>query len=148
MTVTEKDSKALGQPVGSTTTVLLTAYPGGHSGGVESGTESNEQLIAPPTTSATVPNVQVCIYNSHVCMYTHIEYSGIPDTIGTERVLVSCPFSEVEIVVLVEKGVLFREVSSSVIEVHAYIIPSQNILLCMLDSCCVTLTGCLQCLAH
>ena len=128
VTVTEKDSKALGQPVGSTTTVLLTAYPGGHSGGMESGTESNEQLIAPPTTSATVPNVQVCIYNSHICMYTHI---GIPDTIGTEHFLVSCPFSEVERVVLVEKGVLFREVSSSVIEVHAYTIPSQNILLCI-----------------
>ena len=71
VTVTEKDSKALGQPVGSTTTVLLTAYPGGHSGGVESGTESSEQLIAPPTTSATVPNVQVCIYNSHIlCIHT------------------------------------------------------------------------------
>ncbi|CAI8037285.1 DNA-binding protein P3A2 [Geodia barretti] len=60
VTVTEKDAKALGQPVGSTTTVLLTAYPGGHSGGVESGTESTE-LISPPTTSATVPNVQCCV---------------------------------------------------------------------------------------
>ena len=29
VTVTERDAKALGQPVGSTTTVLLTAYPGG-----------------------------------------------------------------------------------------------------------------------
>jgi hypothetical protein len=59
VTVTEKDAKALGQPVGSTTTVLLTAYPGGHSGGMESGAESSEQLISPPTTSANVPNVQV-----------------------------------------------------------------------------------------
>ena len=33
VTVTERDSKALGQPVGSTTTVLLTAYPSGHSVG-------------------------------------------------------------------------------------------------------------------
>lgn len=32
VTVTDRDSKALGQPVGSTTTVLLTAYPGGHNG--------------------------------------------------------------------------------------------------------------------
>ena len=30
VTVCEKDAKALGQPAGTTTTVLLTAYPGGH----------------------------------------------------------------------------------------------------------------------
>ena len=29
VTVTENDAKALGQPPGSTTTVLLTAYPSG-----------------------------------------------------------------------------------------------------------------------
>lgn len=33
VTVTDRDSKALGQPVGSTTTVLLTAYPSGHTVG-------------------------------------------------------------------------------------------------------------------
>ena len=58
VTVTERDAKALGQPVGSTTTVLLTAYPGGHSGGVESGSEST-QFLSPPTTTTNVPNVQV-----------------------------------------------------------------------------------------
>lgn len=36
VTVTERDAKALGQPVGSTTNVLLTAYPGGHSGSANS----------------------------------------------------------------------------------------------------------------
>lgn len=36
VTVTDRDAKALGQPVGSTTTVLLTAYPGGHSGAATS----------------------------------------------------------------------------------------------------------------
>ena len=36
VTVTENDAKALGQPVGSTTTVLLTAYPSSH-GGAENG---------------------------------------------------------------------------------------------------------------
>ena len=43
VTVTDRDAKALGQPVGSTTTVLLTAYPGGASaaggGGGAGGTE-------------------------------------------------------------------------------------------------------------
>lgn len=34
VTVTENDAKALGQPVGSTTTVLLTAYPS-HAGSTE-----------------------------------------------------------------------------------------------------------------
>lgn len=33
VTVTEGDAKALGQPVGSTTTVLLTAYPSGQTVG-------------------------------------------------------------------------------------------------------------------
>ena len=40
MTVTDHDAKALGQPVGSTTTVLLTAYPGGHSGSTGQPTEA------------------------------------------------------------------------------------------------------------
>lgn len=39
VTVTDRDAKALGQPVGSTTTVLLTAYPGGHGGNAASGSE-------------------------------------------------------------------------------------------------------------
>ena len=38
VTVTDRDAKALGQPVGSTTTVLLTAYPGGHNGAAASAT--------------------------------------------------------------------------------------------------------------
>lgn len=60
VTVTERDAKALGQPVGSTTTVLLTAYPGGHSGGVESAaSDSSQQFLSPPSTTANVPNVQV-----------------------------------------------------------------------------------------
>ncbi len=40
VTVTDHDAKALGQPVGSTTTVLLTAYPGGHSGSSGQPTEA------------------------------------------------------------------------------------------------------------
>lgn len=40
VTVTDHDAKALGQPVGSTTTVLLTAYPGGHSGSTGQPTEA------------------------------------------------------------------------------------------------------------
>ena len=62
VTVTERDAKALGQPVGSTTTVLLTAYPGGHSGGVESASDSSQQFLSPPSTTANVPNVQVMLH--------------------------------------------------------------------------------------
>ena len=41
VTVTENDAKALGQPVGSTTTVLLTAYPShGGSGGSDAANNS------------------------------------------------------------------------------------------------------------
>ena len=61
VTVTERDAKALGQPVGSVTTVLLTAYPGGHGGGgAESATDSTQQFLSPPAaTTTSVPNVQV-----------------------------------------------------------------------------------------
>lgn len=73
VTVTDRDAKALGQPVGSTTTVLLTAYPSGH--GPPTGppaTSSQQQLFTPPpaplsSTAAqapvsavsTAPSVQV-----------------------------------------------------------------------------------------
>lgn len=77
VTVTERDSKALGQPVGSSTTVLLTAYPGGHSGGVDS--EANQPFLSPPTTTTNVPpNVQVVmtgVYSSKfyvLCLHIHI----------------------------------------------------------------------------
>ena len=71
VTVTERDAKALGQPVGSMTTVLLTAYPGGHSGGVESASDSSQQFLSPPSTTANVPNVQVMRgFNSHLTAVT------------------------------------------------------------------------------
>ena len=70
VTVTERDAKALGQPVGSTTTVLLTAYPGGHSGaaGTEATTAAqpvNDQLITTQQTSSS-SNVQVVYSASHI----------------------------------------------------------------------------------
>ena len=76
VTVTERDAKALGQPVGSSTTVLLTAYPGGHSGGVDSGSESNQQYLSPPATTANVPNVQVITTGSYsmACPITMYPY--------------------------------------------------------------------------
>lgn len=75
VTVTERDAKALGQPVGTTTTVLLTAYPGGHSGnGLGTPDTSQQYLSPPPSNSPThVPNVQV-VYNA-----SHID--DIPDSI-------------------------------------------------------------------
>ncbi len=48
VTVTDRDAKALGQPVGSTTTVLLTAYPGGHNG--NNVTRSDDVIAADSTT--------------------------------------------------------------------------------------------------
>lgn len=80
VTVTERDAKALGQPVGSTTTVLLTAYPGGHSGASSSSTGPAAALgepINPGTSDAssqqffnTQPssagNVQVVYSASHI----------------------------------------------------------------------------------
>ena len=70
VTVTERDAKALGQPVGSTTTVLLTAYPGGHSGaaGTEATTAAqpvSDQLITTQQTSSS-SNVQVVYSASHI----------------------------------------------------------------------------------
>jgi len=46
--VTDHDAKALGQPVGSTTTVLLTAYPGGHSGSTGQPTEATPLATEQP----------------------------------------------------------------------------------------------------
>ncbi len=80
VTVTDRDAKALGQPVGSTTTVLLTAYPGGHSGAANAATTTGEQLeatnIAPDVSggsqqfltspSSAAGNVQVVYSASHV----------------------------------------------------------------------------------
>lgn len=66
VTVTERDAKALGQPVGSTTTVLLTAYPGGHSGASTSGGGESaaagvgggaEQQPVNPASDSTVASV-------------------------------------------------------------------------------------------
>lgn len=70
--MTDRDAKALGQPVGSTTTVLLTAYPGGHSGAMGSG-DSGQQFLSQTSASTNVPNVQV-VYSA-----AHIE--SIPDSI-------------------------------------------------------------------
>ena len=79
VTVTERDAKALGQPVGSTTTVLLTAYPGGHSGagGSEASTVtqpvSDQLLVTQQNSSST--NIQVVYSASHM--------ESISDSIGT-----------------------------------------------------------------
>ena len=83
VTVTERDAKALGQPVGSTTTVLLTAYPGGHSGAVggeaSAATQpASEQLLATTQQQqqgSTSTNVQVVYSASHM--------ESISDSIGT-----------------------------------------------------------------
>lgn len=91
VTVTDRDAKALGQPVGSTTTVLLTAYPGGHSGASTSGgdaaavvggaeqqpsnptsdpavavTESQQYLTSTTQPSNSAANVQVVYSASHI----------------------------------------------------------------------------------
>ena len=81
VTVTDHDAKALGQPVGSTTTVLLTAYPGGHSGapGSDAGPTPlpNEQQTTSSTSDATsqqfltsetntAGNIQVVYSASHM----------------------------------------------------------------------------------
>lgn len=81
VTVTDHDAKALGQPVGSTTTVLLTAYPGGHSGGSgqaaggtslpgeqqaassTSDSESQQYLTSQPNAAG---NIQVVYSASHM----------------------------------------------------------------------------------
>ena len=82
VTVTDRDAKALGQPVGSTTTVLLTAYPSGHgppSGPPAAATSSQQQLFPPASSSSstaqlaqasavsTAPSVQVSMVSSPVC---------------------------------------------------------------------------------
>ena len=72
MTVTDRDAKALGQPVGSTTTVLLTAYPGGHSGGLATA-DAGQQYLSQPNVSPGVPNVQVVYSAAHI--------DSIPDSI-------------------------------------------------------------------
>lgn len=53
VTVTERDAKALGQPVGSTTTVLLTAYPGGQGTNAPQ-SDSSQQFLN--TVSSSVDN--------------------------------------------------------------------------------------------
>ena len=80
MTVTERDAKALGQPVGSTTTVLLTAYPGGHSGAVggEASTAAQpvtDQLLTTQQQNSASTNVQVVYSASHM--------DSISDSVGT-----------------------------------------------------------------
>lgn len=72
VTVTDRDAKALGQPVGSTTTVLLTAYPGGHSGGLATA-DAGQQYLSQPNVSPGVPNVQVVYSAAHI--------DSIPDSI-------------------------------------------------------------------
>ena len=81
VTVTERDAKALGQPVGSTTTVLLTAYPGGHGGGLDAAADTTQQFLSPPSTSANVPNVQVVYSAAHV--------EAIPDTLASSIASIS-----------------------------------------------------------
>ena len=54
VTVTDHDAKALGQPVGSTTTVLLTAYPGGHSGSSSQPAEATPLAAEQQQSSAAV----------------------------------------------------------------------------------------------
>ena len=53
VTVTERDAKALGQPVGSTTTVLLTAYPGGQGTNAPQ-SDSSQQFLT--SVSSSVDN--------------------------------------------------------------------------------------------
>ena len=76
--MTDRDAKALGQPVGSTTTVLLTAYPGGHNGSssnrVGEGVASTSQDASGGLLSSQVsstgtgnpPNIQVVYSAAHV----------------------------------------------------------------------------------
>ena len=78
VTVTDRDAKALCQPVGSTTTVLLTAYPGGHSGatGTAAPSATGERPRNPSSDSSnqhflttqpnTAGNVQVVYSASHI----------------------------------------------------------------------------------
>ena len=83
VTVTERDAKALGQPVGSTTTVLLTAYPGGHSGattGTETSTATqpvSDQLLTTQQNSSST-NVQVVYSASHI---DSISGTSVPSTV-------------------------------------------------------------------
>ena len=86
VTVTERDAKALGQPVGSTTTVLLTAYPGGQSGA--SGTEAttaaqpvSDQLTTTQQ-SSTSTNVQVVYSASHIDSIETSTPSSIPQSVS------------------------------------------------------------------
>lgn len=58
--------------MGSTTTVLLTAYPGGHSGAMGS-SDSGQQFLSQPTTSTSAPNIQVVYSAAHI--------DSIPDSI-------------------------------------------------------------------
>ena len=96
VTVTDHDAKALGQPVGSTTTVLLTAYPGGHSGasGQDAGTTplSGEQQTTSSTTDSasqqyltsepnTPGNIQVVYSASHIDTMP----SGLADSSDVQR---------------------------------------------------------------
>ena len=84
ITVTERDAKALGQPVDSTTTVLLTAYPGGHSGatGSEASTAAqpvSDQLITTQQASSST-NIQVVCSASHVDSIGTSAPSSAPQT--------------------------------------------------------------------
>lgn len=84
VTVTDRDAKALGQPIGSTTTVLLTAYPGGHNG--NNVTRSDDAIAADSTTgsaflasqanagSGNPPNIQV-VYSG----------SGVEGSVSTQQ---------------------------------------------------------------
>lgn len=98
--MTDRDAKALGQPVGSTTTVLLTAYPGGHNGNaanrIGEGVASTSQdasggLLssqANSTGTGNPPNIQVVYSSSHI--------DSIPGTLAsstTTSVSETVPFS-------------------------------------------------------
>lgn len=86
VTVTERDAKALGQPVGSTTTVLLTAYPGGHSGSVgEASTvtqpASDQLLVTHAQQNSSSTNIQVVYSASHMESISDSISTSIPSSI-------------------------------------------------------------------
>lgn len=101
MTVTDRDAKALGQPVGSTTTVLLTAYPGGHNGaagaGGVAGTGGN-----PPTgsgggvtaTGGEPPTVSTSDASNHQQFLTSIQQPSSSTTAGNVQVVYSASHVE------------------------------------------------------
>jgi len=80
--VTDRDAKALGQPVGSTTTVLLTAYPGGQNGSTATQQDDNmatcdsssgQTFLTNKATTGNPPNIQVVYSGSTVEALTNAQ---------------------------------------------------------------------------